>query len=200
MRDVGYELYQSMLEEAIAKIKAGELEGLSEADDQWAPQINLGVPVLIPDAYVPDLDVRLGLIPAAVGVEYQGRAGRLCRRADRPLRQAAARGEHPASGGADQGRCAKRPGIAKLDGGPKGATIQFHNDKFAESRQGLVTFVQDQRGLAKVQRQQDRRAARLEEGEGQNSGRVCDCARPRKTCAAWEILTPSPDIWRNRET
>ena len=34
-------------EEAIAKIKAGEMEGLSDADDQWAPQINLGVPVLI---------------------------------------------------------------------------------------------------------------------------------------------------------
>jgi transcription-repair coupling factor (superfamily II helicase) len=47
MRDVGYELYQSMLEDAIAKIKAGEMEGLSENDDQWAPQINLGVPVLI---------------------------------------------------------------------------------------------------------------------------------------------------------
>src|SRR6056297_1526095 len=29
MRDVGYELYQSMLEEAIAKIKSGELEGLT---------------------------------------------------------------------------------------------------------------------------------------------------------------------------
>ena len=37
------------------------MEGLSEADDQWAPQINLGVPVLIPEDYVPDLDVRLGL-------------------------------------------------------------------------------------------------------------------------------------------
>ena len=63
MRDVGYELYQSMLEEAIAKIKAAaRLEGLSEADEQWAPQINLGVPVLIPRrSYVPDLDVRLGL-------------------------------------------------------------------------------------------------------------------------------------------
>jgi len=60
MRDVGYELYQSMLEEAIAKIKSGELEGLSTADDQWAPQINLGVPVLIPEDYVLDLDVRLG--------------------------------------------------------------------------------------------------------------------------------------------
>jgi transcription-repair coupling factor (superfamily II helicase) len=43
----------------------------------------------------------------------------------------------------------KRAGIAKLDGGPKGATIQFHNDKFA-APEGLVQFIQDQRGLAKV--------------------------------------------------
>jgi len=43
----------------------------------------------------------------------------------------------------------KRAGIAKLDGGPKGATIQFHNDKFA-SPQGLVSFIEDQRGMAKV--------------------------------------------------
>ena len=43
----------------------------------------------------------------------------------------------------------KRAGIAKLDGGPKGATIQFHNDKFA-SPQGLVELIQDKRGMAKV--------------------------------------------------
>ena len=43
----------------------------------------------------------------------------------------------------------KRAGISKLDGGPKGATIQFHKDKFA-SPEGLVKFIQDQRGLAKV--------------------------------------------------
>jgi len=43
----------------------------------------------------------------------------------------------------------KRAGIAKLDGGPKGATIQFHNDKFA-SPVGLVEFVQAQNGLAKI--------------------------------------------------
>src|SRR6056297_3175160 len=43
----------------------------------------------------------------------------------------------------------KRAGIAKLDGGPKGATIQFHNDKFA-SPQGLVEFIDAQKGLAKV--------------------------------------------------
>ncbi len=50
-----------MLEETIARIRSGELQGLTPTDDQWAPQINLGVPVLIPEPYVPDLDVRLGL-------------------------------------------------------------------------------------------------------------------------------------------
>uniref|UniRef100_UPI00356777AB transcription-repair coupling factor n=1 Tax=Shimia sp. TaxID=1954381 RepID=UPI00356777AB len=81
MRDVGYELYQSMLEEAIAKIKAGEMQGLSDTDGQWAPQINLGVPVLIPEDYVPDLDVRLGLYRRLSGlhtkVELEGFAAEL---------------------------------------------------------------------------------------------------------------------------
>ncbi|NOD95973.1 transcription-repair coupling factor [Ruegeria sp. HKCCD6228] len=148
MRDVGYELYQSMLEEAIAKIKAGEMEGLSDADDQWAPQINLGVPVLIPDDYVPDLDVRLGLYrrlsSLSTKVELEGFAAELIDRF----------GKLPKEVNTlmlvvrIKAMC-KRAGIAKLDGGPKGATIQFHNDKFA-SPQGLVEFIQNQRGMAKV--------------------------------------------------
>ncbi len=148
MRDVGYELYQSMLEEAIAKIKAGEMEGLSEADDQWAPRINLGVPVLIPEDYVPDLDVRLGLYrrlsSLSTKVELEGFAAELIDRF----------GPLPKEVNTlmlvvrIKAMC-KRAGIAKLDGGPKGATIQFHNDKFA-SPQGLVDFIQNQRGLAKV--------------------------------------------------
>lgn len=148
MRDVGYELYQSMLEEAIAKIKAGELEGLSEADEQWAPQINLGVPVLIPEDYVPDLDVRLGLYRRLSSlqskVELEGFAAELIDRF----------GKLPKEVNTlllvvrIKAMC-KRAGIAKLDGGPKGATIQFHNDKFA-SPQGLVEFIQAQNGLAKV--------------------------------------------------
>ena len=148
MRDVGFELYQSMLEEAIAKIKAGEMEGLSDADDQWAPQINLGVPVLIPDDYVPDLDVRLGLYRRLSGlstkVELEGFAAELIDRF----------GTLPKEVNTlllvvrIKAMC-KRAGISKLDGGPKGATIQFHNDKFA-SPEGLVEFIQDQRGLAKV--------------------------------------------------
>ncbi len=148
IREVGYELYQSMLEEAIAKIKAGEMEGLSEADDQWAPQINLGVPVLIPEAYVPDLDVRLGLYRRLSGlsskVELEGfaaelidRFGKLPKEVNTLLLVVRIKGE------------CKKAGIARLDTGPKGATIQFHNDKFANPA-GLVTFIEAQKGLAKV--------------------------------------------------
>ncbi len=148
MRDVGYELYQSMLEEAIAKIKSGEVEGLTESDDHWAPQINLGVPVLIPEDYVPDLDVRLGLYrrlsSLTTKVELEGFAAELIDRF----------GKLPKEVNTlmlvvrIKAMC-KKAGIAKLDGGPKGATIQFHNDKFA-SPQGLVEFIQAQDGLAKV--------------------------------------------------
>ncbi|MCG7626437.1 transcription-repair coupling factor [Epibacterium sp. MM17-32] len=148
MRDVGYELYQSMLEEAIAKIKSGEVEGLTEGDEQWAPQINLGVPVLIPEDYVPDLDVRLGLYrrlsSLSTKVELEGFAAELIDRF----------GKLPKEVNTlmlvvrIKAMC-KKAGIAKLDGGPKGATLQFHNDKFA-SPQGLVEFIQSQDGLAKV--------------------------------------------------
>lgn len=148
VREVGYELYQSMLEEAIAKIKAGELEGLSDADDQWAPTINLGVPVLIPDNYVPDLDVRLGLYRRLSGlsskVELEGfaaelidRFGKLPKEVNTLLLVVRIKAE------------CKKAGISKLDAGPKGATIQFHNDKFANPA-GLVDFIQAQNGLAKV--------------------------------------------------
>ena len=148
VREVGYELSQSMLEEAISKIKSGELEGLSDADDQWAPTINLGVPVLIPETYVPDLDVRLGLYRRLSGlhsqVELEGfaaelidRFGKLPREVNTLLLVVRIKGE------------CKKAGIAKLDAGPKGATIQFHNDKF-NNPAGLVDFIQAQRGMAKV--------------------------------------------------
>ena len=148
MRDVGYELYQQMLEEAIAKIRSGEMEGLADTGEQWAPQINLGVPVLIPEDYVPDLDVRLGLYRRLSGletkVEMEGFAAELIDRFGKLPREVnmlmlVVR---------IKAMC-KRAGIAKLDGGPKGATIQFHEDKFA-SPQGLVEFIEAQRGLAKL--------------------------------------------------
>ncbi|WP_342075536.1 transcription-repair coupling factor [Yoonia sp. SS1-5] len=147
MREVGYELYQQMLEEQISAIKSGAAEGIID-DGQWAPQINLGVPVLIPEDYVPDLDVRLGLYrrlsELTTKVELEGFAAELIDRF----------GKLPKEVNTlmlvvrIKAMC-KRAGIAKLDAGPKGATIMFHNDKFA-SPEGLVAFVHDQNGMAKV--------------------------------------------------
>ncbi|MFT7254443.1 MAG: transcription-repair coupling factor (superfamily II helicase) [Paracoccaceae bacterium] len=147
VKEVGFELYQSMLEEAIADIRSGKAEGLTNTDGQWAPQINLGVPVLIPEAYVPDLDVRLGLYrrlsQLTTKVELEGFAAELIDRF----------GSLPKEVNTlllvirIKAMC-KRAGIAKLDAGPKGATIQFHNDKFARP-EGLVDFVQAQNGQAK---------------------------------------------------
>ena len=58
IKEVGFELYQQMLEEAVASLKAGISEPVS---DRWSPQITIGTPVLIPEDYVADLSVRLAL-------------------------------------------------------------------------------------------------------------------------------------------
>ncbi|MGE5778015.1 MAG: transcription-repair coupling factor, partial [Hyphomicrobiales bacterium] len=58
IKEVGYELYQQMLEEAVMSLKAGIAAPVA---DRWSPQITIGTPVLIPEDYVADLPVRLGL-------------------------------------------------------------------------------------------------------------------------------------------
>ncbi|MBF9031523.1 transcription-repair coupling factor [Rhodobacterales bacterium HKCCE3408] len=148
VREVGFELYQSMLEEAIASIRAGTAEALTDDDGQWAPTINLGVPVLIPEEYVPDLDVRLGLYrrlsQLTTKVELEGFAAELIDRFGKLPREV-----NTLMLVVRIKAMCKRAGIARMDAGPKGATIQFHNDKFANPG-GLVEFVQNQNGLAKV--------------------------------------------------
>ncbi len=149
IKEVGYELYQQMLEETIAKIKSGELQGLAQVDDGWSPQINLGVPVMIPEDYIPDLDIRLGLYrrlsSLATKVELEGFAAELIDRF----------GPIPKEVNTlmlivrIKAMC-KRAGISRIDAGPKGATLQFHNDKFANPA-GLVEFLREQGPAAKVQ-------------------------------------------------
>ena len=149
IKEVGYELYQQMLEETIAKIKSGELQGLAQVDDGWSPQINLGVPVMIPEEYIPDLDIRLGLYrrlsSLATKVELEGFAAELIDRF----------GPIPKEVNTlmlivrIKAMC-KRAGISRIDAGPKGATLQFHNDKFANPA-GLVEFLREQGPAAKVQ-------------------------------------------------
>jgi transcription-repair coupling factor (superfamily II helicase) len=148
IKEVGYELYQSMLEDTIAKIRSGEIADSTDLDGQWAPIINLGVPVLIPDTYVPDLDVRLGLYRRlsnlATKVELEGFAAELIDRFGKLPREV-----NTLMVVIRIKAMCKRAGISKLDAGPKGVTIQFHNDKFANPA-GLVEFVQAQGGQARI--------------------------------------------------
>ncbi len=58
VKEVGYELYQQMLESAVAALKSGNA---LPTDEQWSPTIALGAPVTMPEHYVADLSVRLGL-------------------------------------------------------------------------------------------------------------------------------------------
>ncbi|MDB3864511.1 transcription-repair coupling factor [Amylibacter sp.] len=147
VREVGYELYKEMLEDAIAKIKSGQMEGLTD-EGSWSPQINLGVPVLIPETYVQDLDVRLGLYRRlsalakkieleAFAAELIDRFGKLPTEVDMLLRVVRIKG------------MCRAAGIAKLDSGPKGAVIQFYQDKFI-SPSDLAQYLLDSRGTAKI--------------------------------------------------
>jgi transcription-repair coupling factor (superfamily II helicase) len=68
IREVGYELYQQMLEEAVASLKAG---GEATDEGRWSPQITIGMAVMIPEAYVADLQLRLGLYKRLADLDDQ---------------------------------------------------------------------------------------------------------------------------------
>ena len=146
IREVGFELYQSMLEEAVAAMKGGDLE---EAADQWSPQIQLGMSMLIPETYVTDLQLRLGLYRRlstletraeidAFAAELVDRFGAL------PEEVAASARRH-----GDQG-AVPQAGIAKVDAGPKGAVIRSTATS-SPTRKGSSHSCRSSRGALKVQ-------------------------------------------------
>ena len=144
IREVGVELYQHMLEEAVATARGGH----DSADREWSPVINLGIPVLIPDRYVADLDVRLGLYRRMAGIadarDQEGFAAELIDRFG-PLPEEA---ENLLQTVAVKRRC-RRAGIERLDAGPKGATIAFHGNSVA-NLEGLLGFVAGANGRCRI--------------------------------------------------
>ncbi|MFV0475499.1 MAG: transcription-repair coupling factor [Pikeienuella sp.] len=148
IREVGYELYQEMLEETIAKLRTGDIDGLTEIDETWSPKISLGVAVLIPEDYVADLDLRLGLYRRLSGLEtrtdLEGFAAELHDRFGKPpaevetlLRIARIK------------TLCRRAGIEKLDAGERGGVVQFRGDR-CEYPGGLVRYIESERGRAKI--------------------------------------------------
>lgn len=126
VREVGVELYQSMLDDAVKALQAGGLESQEVADD-WSPQINLGVAVLIPESYVEDLGVRLGLYRRlADTATEQDRESFAAELIDRfgPLPDGTVQLLDVTS---IKARC-RELGVAKLDAGPKGVVMTFRDD------------------------------------------------------------------------
>ncbi|KQY20171.1 transcription-repair coupling factor [Rhizobium sp. Root483D2] len=144
IKEVGFELYQQMLEEAVAELKGDE----DIADSGWSPQISVGTPVMIPDEYVPDLHLRLGLYRRlgeitelsdidAFGAELIDRFGPL------PLEV-----QHLLKIVYIKSLC-RTANVEKLDAGPKGVVVQFRNREFPNPG-ALVGFIAKQGIMAKI--------------------------------------------------
>ncbi len=144
IKEVGFELYQQMLEEAVATLK-GTIE---VEDSQWSPQIAIGTAVMIPEAYVPDLQLRLGLYRRladleepqeidAFGAELIDRFGPMPEEVQHLLKIVYIKA------------LCRRANVEKLDAGPKGVVIQFRNATF-NNPVGLVKMIGEQGSMAKI--------------------------------------------------
>jgi transcription-repair coupling factor (superfamily II helicase) len=140
IREIGVELYQQMLEEAVTELKAANTGAETALDRGWSPQINTGAAVLIPETYVPDLNVRLALYRRlseaersdereALAAELIDRFGPLPPEADQLLKVVAIKG------------LCREANVSKIDVGPKGAVVSFRGDHFANPA-GLIDYVQ----------------------------------------------------------
>ncbi|MBL1422506.1 MAG: transcription-repair coupling factor, partial [Alphaproteobacteria bacterium] len=150
VREVGFELYQNMLEEAIASLKSGDLA--VEVDEKWTSEINIGIPVLIPDNYVTDLDLRLGLYRRLSGfdnkqsisdfaMELTDRFGKRPLEVDYLLKIMKIK------------LLCRIANIDKVDAGPKGLTIRFRKNNFANPA-GLLELIAQNRGRVKLRTDQ----------------------------------------------
>ena len=145
IKEVGYELYQQMLEEAVAQLKAGVEE---PAEEQWSPTIAIGAPVMIPETYVSDLQLRLGLYRRlstletdaeieTFGAEMIDRFGPLPEEVEQLLKIMAIK------------VLCRRANVEKVEGGPKGIIVSFRDNSFADPA-GLIAYVAEQATFAKV--------------------------------------------------
>jgi transcription-repair coupling factor (superfamily II helicase) len=147
IREVGFELYQSMLEDAILAAKAGEM-GLEADRDKVSPQITVDAPIMIPEDYVPDLAVRMALYrrlnDAKDKAEIEAMAAEMIDRFG-PLPDATANLvrlieiKHQAI----------TANIAKIDVGARGTLVSFHKDDFPDPV-GLLAYVDRLQGTAKL--------------------------------------------------
>ena len=136
IKEVGFELYQQMLEEAVTSMKAGISAPVA---DRWSPQITIGTPVLIPEDYVTDLPVRLGLYRRlseiederdieSFGAELADRFGPLPEEVNYLLQIVAIKS------------LCRRGNVERIEVGPKGAVLSFRDNVFSNP-EGLIRYI-----------------------------------------------------------
>jgi transcription-repair coupling factor (superfamily II helicase) len=147
IKEVGFELYQSMLEDAIMEAKAGGIAA-ERRRENFSPQITVDAPILIPDEYVPDLDLRMGLYRRMNEIEdrdgIEGFAAELIDRFG-TLPDATAN----LLSVIETKLNLRKACVAKLDVGPKGALVTFQNENFPDLP-GLIAYVQRLKDTAKL--------------------------------------------------
>ncbi len=147
IREVGFELYQSMLEDAIVEAKAGDM-GLERDTRGLSPQITVDAPIMVPEDYVPDLAVRMALYRRlndakdmaeldALAAEMIDRFGPLPGPTENLIRLIQIKHQ------------AITAHIAKIDVGVRGTLVTFHKDEFPDPA-GLIAYVERLKGTAKL--------------------------------------------------
>ena len=145
IREVGIELYQQLLEEAVEAARGRSQEA---AQAEWSPQLNLGIPVLIPEEYVADLSVRMGLYRrlGALGsqpeidsfaAELVDRFGKMPAEAEFLLKTIALK------------LLCRQAGVEKIDAGEKAVVLSFHDNKF-EKPDRLIGWLQKNAPLVRL--------------------------------------------------
>ena len=146
IREVGFELYQSMLEDEVAAMRAGGMEQLAEG--QWSPSINIGTSVLIPETYVADLQARLGLYRRLSDLVEQGDVDAFAAELHDRFGRRPDEVDHLLDIVSIKLLC-RKANVEKVDVGPKGATIAFRKGIFANPP-ALVQWIAGQGTLSKL--------------------------------------------------
>src|SRR4051794_12057793 len=147
IREVGFELYNHMLEEAVQQLRAKGAQAEAESTD-WTPQITIDAAALMPESYIGDLDLRLSMYRRLASLETQDeleafaaelidRFGRLPPETEHLLQLVAIK------------QLCKAANVAKLDAGPKGVVLTFRDNRFAKP-EALVRVIGESRGQMRV--------------------------------------------------
>lgn len=152
IKEVGVELYQQMLEEAVAAARAGVDFDEIHSAEKWSPTINLGTSVLIPENYVEDLGVRMSLYRRLADLENEGDiesfAAELIDRFG-PVPDVV---ENLLDIVRIKQMC-RIANVDKVEAGPKGAVIGFYKDS-PPNLPGLMTWMTEARGTVKLRADQ----------------------------------------------